>query len=365
VLGAVAGSIGWGDVVSELLLVAGGGTMLGWAGGWAVAHLRRRLHDPLVEITVTLLAPYVLFVGAEELGLSGILAAVVSGIYLGSRDHTLTDPTTRLQAYGFWTVFTFLLESLLFILVGLQFPEVIDRLGERSTGELLVAGLVLSGVVIAVRLLHQFTVLELDERLGHRTPISARERLVVGWAGMRGAISLAVALAIPLTTDAGAPFPERDAIIFLTLCVIVVTLVGQGLTLPALVRRLPVEGEVPDDRRRARTRFRTIEAALEHIGGLSPSRDGVDEATIERARSLYAQRANQLAGECRDGVPLPESDTGAWLRLRLDLLATERDRLAQLRNEGRITTPMMNAVQEDLDLEASRLQRRLVAGGRG
>jgi monovalent cation/hydrogen antiporter len=162
-----------------------------------------------------------------------------------------------------------------------------------------------------------------------------------------------VALAIPLTVEG------REEIIFLTICVIVTTLVLQGLTLEAIIRRLSFPDEVPDERRQAMTRFRTIEAALEYVGGLSMDQDGVDESAIERARALYAQRANQLAGECRDGVPDVESDTAAWLRLRIDLLDIERARLTQLRNEGSITTPLMLAVQEDIDLEANRLQRRM------
>lgn len=343
VVAALAGSLTAGDVVEELLLVAGGGTALGVGGGWLVAWLRRRLDDPLIEVTVTILTPYVLFVAAEQLGLSGILAAVVSGIWLGFRDHELTDPTTRMQAYGFWSVLTFVLESLLFILVGLQFPGVLDALDRPD--ELVAAGLALAVVVMAVRLAYQFAVPGLD----------TRERLVVGWSGMRGAISLAVALAIPLEVAA------RDEIILLTLCVIVTTLVVQGLTLPLLVDRLRFETEAPDERRQAMARFRTIESALEHIGDLAMVREGYDARTIERARSLYAQRANQLAGECRDGVPELDSDTGAWLRLRLELLGIERARLAQLRADGQITTPLMNAVQQDLDLEAGRLQRRMAS----
>ena len=344
VAAALAGSLTAGDVVEELLLVAGGGTALGVAGGWAVAWLRRRLDDPLIEVTVTILTPYVLFVAAEQLELSGILAAVVSGIWLGFRDHELTDPATRLQAYGFWGVLTFILESLLFILVGLQFPDVLDAL-DRPAGELILAGLAVAVVVMAVRMAYQFAVPGLD----------TRERLVVGWSGMRGAISLAVALAIPLEVGA------RDEIILLTLCVIVTTLVVQGLTLPLLVDRLRFESEAPDERRQAMARFRTIESALEHIGDLAMVGDGYDATVIERARSLYAQRASQLAGECRDGVPELDSDTGAWLRLRLELIGIERARLAQLRADGQITTPLMNAVQQDLDLEAGRLQRRMAS----
>lgn len=358
ITGAVAGSLTLGDAVSELLLVAAGGTVFGLAGGVAVAALRRRLDDGMIEITVTILTPYLLFVGAEELHLSGILAAVVSGVYLGARDPQITDSTTRLQAYAFWEVLTFILESLLFVLVGLQFPTVLDNL-DQPAGELFLAGAILSLVVIGVRLFHHFTVLAADERLGGREPIGPRERLVVGWAGMRGAISLAVALSIPLSTDAGAAFPGRDVIIFLTICIIGITLVVQGLTLAPLIRRMNFAEEAPDARRAAMVRFRTIEAALDHIGDLSFERDGIDAPTLERARSLYAQRANQLAGECHEGVPDVESDTATWLRLRRDLLDAERARLVQMRAEGQITTPMLNAVQQDLDLEAARLERRM------
>ena len=344
VAAALAGSLTFGDVAEELALVAPGGVLLGYAGGVASGWLRKRLDDSQIEIVVTIFTPYVLYVAAEELGLSGILAAVVSGIYLGMRDSEITDATTRLQAYGFWRVFTFVLESILFILVGLQFPTLLEEL-ERPAGELIAAGVALSVVVILVRLAYQWLV----------PGLTNSERVVVGWSGMRGAVSLAVALAVPLAIEG------RDEIIFLTICVIVTTLVVQGLTLEWLIRRLSFPDEVPDERRQAMTRFRTIEAALEYIGSLSFDGDGVDDATIERARAIYAQRANQLAGECRDGVPDVESDTAAWLRLRLDLLDIERSRLVQLRNEGSITTPLMRAVEEDIDLEANRLQRRMVA----
>ncbi|HEX2087213.1 MAG TPA: cation:proton antiporter, partial [Solirubrobacteraceae bacterium] len=218
---------------------------------------------------------------------------------------------------------------------------------------LLLAGVALSLVVMAVRLVHQFTVVEIDERIGGRAPIPWRERVVVGWSGMRGAVSLAVALAVPLE------IAGRDEIIFLTLVVIVVTLTVQGLTLPALIRAMRFAVEEPGHRLQAMLRFRTIEAALDHLGQMSLHDDGFGESTLERARSLYAQRAHQLAGECADGVPLPDSDTAEWLRLRLRLLQIERSRLTQLRDDGEITTPQMNAVQRDIDLELERLGRRL------
>ncbi len=353
---AGAGAFTLGDAAVELILVAAGGTIVGLAGGYAVAWLRRRLEDAITEITVTLLTPYVLYIVAEQLELSGILAAVVSGLYLGFKDPELTDPGTRIQAFGFWEVLVFLLESVLFVLVGLQFPALVEDLGDDGmVGELLVIGVVLAVVVMAVRMAHQFTVVELDERIGGRDAIPWKERAIVGWAGMRGAVSLAIALAIPLDVDG------RDEIIFLTLVVIVVTLALQGLTLPTLIRAMRFPVEAPDDKVNAMVRFRTIEAALDHVGRISLIDDGFERGTVERARSLYAQRANQLAGECADGLMLPDSDTGAWVRLRILLLQVERGRLTQLRDEGEITTPQMHAVQRDLDLELERLQRRLPA----
>ena len=349
VAAAVAGSFSLGDAAVELLLVAGGGTVVGLAGGWLVARLRRRLADPLIEITVTLLTPYVLYIGAEQLEMSGILAAVVSGLYLGYRDPHLTESGTRLQAFGFWTVLVFLLESLLFVLVGMQFPALVDDLGGDTVSELLVSGALIALVIVVIRLAFQFTVLELDRR----TRASARERLVVGWAGMRGAISLAVALAVPHDV-AG-----RDTIIFVTLVVIVLTLTVQGLTLAPLIRAMRFRADAPDERRAAMARFAAIEAALDHLGRLSLEEDGFDSSTVERARSLYAQRAHQLAGECADGVPPSESDTAAWLRLRAQLLEIELDRLTQMRDAGEISAPLMLAVQRDVDLELERIRRRM------
>ncbi|HEX2086998.1 MAG TPA: sodium:proton antiporter, partial [Solirubrobacteraceae bacterium] len=157
VAAAGAGAFSAGDAFVELVLVAGLGTLVGLAGGYAVAWLRTRLDDTLVEITVTLLTPYVLYIAAEQVEGSGILAAVVSGLYLGFRDPGLTDARTRQQAWGFWETLVFLLESLLFVLVGLQFPLLVEDLGGDTVGELLVAGALLSLLIVVLRMAHQFT----------------------------------------------------------------------------------------------------------------------------------------------------------------------------------------------------------------
>jgi len=240
---------------------------------------------------------------------------------------------------------------------------VLDGLSGYSTADLLLYAAAVSAVVMGSRLLFPVTVGEFDEWLERRTgqrrpPISLRERAVVGWSGMRGAVTLAAALAIPLTTDAGAPFPQRDLILFLTLCVIAATLVVQGFTLPALVKRLGLEVTETSERRTALARFRTVESALQRVGELSYDGDWPDEV-VERARSMYTQRARQLAGLCRAGVPVDErGDEMAWRRMRRELLDVERQTLYELRNEGAVTGPVVVAVESELDSEMARLETR-------
>jgi CPA1 family monovalent cation:H+ antiporter len=174
---------------------------------------------------------------------------------------------------------------------------------------------------------------------------------------MRGAVSLAAALAIPLTTDAGAAFPARDLILFLTLCVIAVTLVLQGLTLPALVKRLGVEDTRTSARRRATARFSMVQAALDRIADMSFDSE-TPPGVVERARNMYTSRARQLAGECEVGVEVEQGDDRAWADLRRQLLDVERGELLRLRNEGRVPHRVVLDVERDLDLEQSRLESR-------
>jgi len=342
-LGALtAGTFAAGGAGLDLLLVGTGGAAFGLAVAWVVRYLRTRIEDPLVEITVTLLTPYLVFLPAEELHLSGILAAVSSGLYLGAHQGEDFSPSTRLQALGFWTVTTFVLESLLFVLIGLQFPGTLDRLEGESAGTLIVAALGVAAAVAVVRMLFAVAVV----------PLPRRERVVVGWAGMRGAVSLAAALAIPLDV------PGQAAILFLTLTTIGLTLVVQGLTLSTVVRRLGIEEPPPGAREKALARFRTTEAALGRIADLSFEDDGIPTQTVERAREMYTERVRQLTGDCREGVPpRSQADVAAWMKLRRQLLQIERAALVELRDEGRISLSVLGEVERDLDLEEERLTR--------
>jgi CPA1 family monovalent cation:H+ antiporter len=359
----VAGSYTLLDGAVDLVLVSAGGVVIGLAVAWVVAQAHRRLDDAMIQIALTLITPYATYIAAERAHTSGIIAAVVSGLYLGWSSAEFFKAGTRIQASAFWEVMIFLLESVLFILIGLQFPGVVERLGGTSTGQLALYAAAIAVAVIAVRVGFLFTVAELDEsyedsvRSRRRPKVTRAERLVIGWAGMRGAVSLAAALAIPLTTDAGAAFPQRDLILFLTLSTIGVTVLLQGLTLPVLIRRLGVEDTRSGQHRRANARFSTVQAALDHISDLS-FEDDVAPGVVERARNMYTSRARQLAGECQIGVESEPGDEQAWTRLRRELLEVERRALLGLRDEGRIPNPVMRDVERDLDLEESRLASR-------
>ncbi len=351
------------DAGVDLVLVSAGGVVIGLAFAWVIAEAHKRLEDTMVQIAVTLITPYAAFIAAEQAHTSGIIAAVVSGLYLSWKSPEFFAPTARIQAWGFWEVTVFLLEAVLFILIGLQFPTVVDQLDGNTTGELVLYAASVAVTVIAVRFLFLFTVAEIDERYedtvrGRKRPkVTRAERVVGAWSGMRGAVSLAAALAIPITTDAGAPFPQRELILFLTLTTIGVTLLVQGLTLPALIRRLKVEDVRTGEARRAQARFDTVQAALAHVSQLS-FENGMSPGVIERARGMYTSRARQLAGECRIGVEVEENDDAAWANLRRELLAVERQELLRLRDEGRIPNRVLLEVQRDLDLEESRLESR-------
>ncbi|HWI74427.1 MAG TPA: Na+/H+ antiporter [Baekduia sp.] len=346
----VAGTFSAWHGIGEFFWVSLAGVAVGVAGGWLTGWLRERMDDSLIQITVTLLTPYIVYVGAEELHVSGVLAAVAAGFMVAAQDDRLTSSSVRLDGRTFWDILTFVMESALFVLVGLQARDTFDAL-RGSVGDVVSAAAAVIVVITVVRLLFSLALRKLP----------LRERLVVGWAGMRGAISLAAALSIPLVTDAGQSFPVRDEILAITFIVIGVTLVGQGLSLGFLVRvLLPPDASVPGERASAMARFETVTAVLDRISDIPPDSE-IPPAIIERARELYSTRAQQLAGACRLGVADEGSDVATWLRFRVHLLAIERSALNDARNEGTVDNNVKLAVDRELDLEEERLRARIGA----
>jgi CPA1 family monovalent cation:H+ antiporter len=361
VVAVVAGSFSLADAGLRFVLSVIGGVAVGLAVGWLVALVRIRLYNIPAEIAISLLTAYLAYIPANQLHVSGVLAAVTVGVYLGWRSPELSTPAMRMQGFAVWETLVFLVNALLFALVGLQLRPILDALSGFSVASLIGYALAVGATVMAVRLFFIYPFLYLPKLLVRRTegakPVAAwRAATVTGWMGMRGAVSLAAALAIPDVTDAGAAFPARDLIIFLAFCVILGTLVLQGLSLPAVIRALGVEDDGLDAKEDAKARIRAAEAALERLDELVDE-DWVRPETAERMRGLYNFRRSRFAArfdESDDGAI--EEQSVAYQRLRHELLEAERSAVVAMRRSGRINDEVMHRVERDLDLEDSRLE---------
>jgi monovalent cation/hydrogen antiporter len=363
VAAAVGGSFSVLDAGLEFVGGALGGIAVGLAVGYVVAEIRRRVDDTPTEITISLLTAYAAFIPADQLGVSGVLAAVTAGIYLGFRAPEIASPDMRLQGFAVWEILVFLLNATLFILIGLQLPVIVDGVEASGVGEAIGYSALVCAAVIGTRFVWMFTVpyvvRALDRRPAQRDRrVGARERVVGAWAGLRGAVSLAAALALPLETDAGAPLPDRSLILFITFGVILVTVVGQGLTLPLLLRRLGVrEDAAAEEAEEVKARLVASRAALARLDELSVE-DWTRDDTIERVRALYQFRQRRFkarAGllEDEDGI---EDRSLSYQRLMHELYAVQRQAVVELRNGGTISNDVMHRIERELDLEESRLE---------
>jgi monovalent cation/hydrogen antiporter len=360
VAAVVAGTFSVWDAGLRFLWSIVGGIAIGLVIGYVVAEVRRRLDSPPLEVTIALMTGYFAFIPASAAGASGVLAVVTAGVYLGWRTPELTSVQTRLQGEGAWQIFAFLINALLFALVGLQLSHILDELTGISTTHLITDALLVTGAVVLTRIVWMPIGAYLPRwafrRVRERDPYPPLAYpIVISWAGMRGAVSLAAALALPLATKSGAPFNERSLIIFLTFCVILGTLVVQGLTLPALIRLLRLEDDGSAAREEAKARIRAAEAALVRLDELVDE-DWVREDTAERMRGLYRFRRERFSARFDDGDDGGiESRSLDYQRLRRELLDAERGAVVALRREGVINDDVMLRVQRDLDLEDARL----------
>jgi monovalent cation/hydrogen antiporter len=361
VAAVVAGSFSLADAGLRFVLGAAGGVAVGLAVGWIVAEIRRRTTDAQVSITISLLTGYAAFVPADAIGASGILATVTAGIYMGIRGPQILPARTRLQGYFVWDIVDFIINATLFVLIGLQLRGVVDALSGYSAGALGGYALAVTGVVVGTRLLWFFTVPYLvrviDRRPAQRARrVGARWRLVMAWSGMRGAVSLAVALALPFTIRGGGGFPGRDLIVFLTFAVIFFTLVVQGLSLPALIRRLRISDGGADADEELRARLVATKAAIHQIDALAGEEWTRDE-TVERMRALYEYRKRRFAARAGkiedDGY---EDRSLAYQQMVQIVLGAQRDALLRMRSQGQLSNQAMNRILRELDLEESRLE---------
>jgi Na+/H+ antiporter len=360
-VGAVlAGTYSFADTVLRFLWAVAGGVGIGLAIGFVIAEVRRRIDNPPLEVTIALMTGYFVFIPASAAGASGVLAVVTAGVYMGWRTPELTSVQSRLQGNGVWEILTFVINALLFALIGLQLPRIMDALAGTPRGTLIVDGLLVTAVVVATRIawipVAAYLPRWLFPRIRERDPYPPFAwAFIVSWSGLRGAVSLAAALAIPLTTHSGSPFAQRDLIVFLTFCVILATLVVQGLTLPAVIRLFGVETDDTAEREEAKARIHAARAALARLDELI-AEDSVRADTAERLRGAYQFRQDRFAARL-DGADDGEIEarSTSYQRARRELLEAERTAIVALRREGVINDDVMHRLTRDLDLEDARL----------
>jgi CPA1 family monovalent cation:H+ antiporter len=360
---AVGATVSAGHGVFEFFRDAGGGILIGLVVGWLIATVRKRVTDINTEMTISLASAYGAFIPADALHLSGVLAVASCGVYLGFRAPEIASPESRMQSYSLWSILTFLLNAALFILIGLQLPTIVDGLEGSSAGEVIGYAAAVCATVIVVRFAWNFVVTFLIRVIDRRPSqvarrASWRSRVIGSWSGMRGAVSLAAALALPPTTHAGDALPGRELIQFITFVLILVTVLGQGLTLPWLIRRLNViEDGTEEQNEELRARLVIARAALDRVDELE-NEAWTRDATIERVRRLYEFRQRRFKAQAGkiDGTEDIEESSLAYQRMMHEIYSAQRAALVGLRDSRQISSDVMRRVERELDLEESRLE---------
>jgi Na+/H+ antiporter len=361
VAAVVTGTFSMSQAALQLVEAAIGGVAIGLAVGWLAIWVRQHLEDTPVEMTVSLLTPFAAYLPAEWLGVSGIVAVAAAGLYVGWMSPIAIPPETRLRIVAVWEMIVFLVTGVLFILLGFQSRAILGELAGRSTATLVGFPLLICATVILVRIVWVFvftyrpSVLHRGRREREPRP-PWQETAIIAWTGLRGVDTLATALALPFATAVGRPFPERSLIIYVAFCVILVTLVVQGLSLPALIRWLGLEEDGAAEREETKARLAAARAALDRIDALA-GQEGVSDEMVQRLRSLYQHRAEHLKALFKgtDDGSSPEH-LSAHEQLHLEALDAERQAVIQLRNRGEINDEVLRRIQRDLDLEELRLE---------
>jgi Na+/H+ antiporter len=361
VIALMTGSFSLENAALRFVWAAIGGVAFGLLVGLVMRWVQRHLDDPPVQITISLLTPFLAYLPAERLHVSGVLATVTAGVYLGWYSPLTISARTRIPLYAFWEIVSFLLNGFVFITIGLQLPGIVQGLRGESFESLVRNALLVSGAVVLVRIVWVVCAtylprLLISKRLRARDPYPPwKEVALVAWAGMRGVVSLAAAFALPFALPDGSPFPGRNYILFLTFCVILATLVFQGLTLPVIIRKLRIEGDRSTDNEERSARLEANKAAIKLIEELAEGGDFSSD-TVDRLRAEYDDRLQQLQlcadspDDCSGQVASPQFE-----RLQQEALKAERRTIIALRNQHVINDTALRRIQRDLDLAEARL----------
>lgn len=355
---AVSGSFALGDAAANLVLSVLGGIVAGIVIAWVVAQARRRTEHVLIEAGMSLITPFAAYIAAEAVHASGILAAAAAGLYLGQRSHDLVEPLTRVELQAAWEIITFVLNSLLFLLVGLAAGDIIRDV-ELPAGEIVLAGFAITAAVIGIRMLWALTIAP-AWRGAARTvadrvrPASPRAwRLALAWSGVRGSVALAAALSLPTEVDGGGPMPGRDLVIVLVLFVIVGTVFLQGLTLRPLINRLGLTDPEGPEREELLARRVATDAALERFEEAADRHELGDEERTWLQRE-YMLRRGQAEGDEDGAAAAAALDAAA--QTDLELLEAARQAVLDLEERGEVRSEVAQDVIRQLDLDSARLR---------
>ena len=351
-----------GKSLLELTYLIVAGIALGLLVALAVEWLERRVEDGPIEITISILVPYAVYLAAESIHASGVLAVVACGLYLSRKSSEFFSAQVRIQAWAVWDSLTFVLNGLVFMVIGLQLPHVLSALVGYSLRQLILYGLAFSALLILLRLLWMFPGAIISYKIRKyvlHQQVSlpgTRQIFVVGWTGMRGVVALAAAISLPETLANGQSFPQRDMIIFLTFSVILVTLVLQGLTLPPLIRALGLAGSDAPDCEEGEARRLMLEAALAHLAAIRSTGNADAAEVYDDIEQHYRHRLIDLKEEEEDEQDtLHRTHHQLFRDLSRDLLATERSTAIRLRNDGRINDEVLRQLEYEIDLSETRL----------
>jgi CPA1 family monovalent cation:H+ antiporter len=352
--------------VSRLAWLIAAGILFGLVIGLVIEWFEHRIDDGPIEIVISILAPYATYLGANAAHASGVLAVIACGLYLSRKSSHFFSPSVRIQAGAVWESLTFVLNGLVFVLIGLQLPYVLAGIRGYSLRQLVFYGLLFCAVVIALRLLWVFPGAFLAywirrHVLHQNEPVPGlRGIFVVGWTGMRGVLALAAAISLPEMLEDGSAFPQRNLIIFMTFCVILVTLVLQGLTLPPLIRVLGLSGAGGTDKEEQEARRKILEAALAWLEAALAKPDQQDAAVYKDLTRTYRRRLDSLHdrgdAETKEDHLAHTASRGRRIDAARDVLKVERATALSLRNEGQINDEVLRHIQYELDLSETRLQ---------
>jgi monovalent cation/hydrogen antiporter len=350
-IAAIGTTVTASDVVVDFVVKAAGGIAIGLAAGWLFGRLRGATREPSIDLVLSILTPFVAYVPAERIHVSGVLAVVTAGVVIGSRSQELAEATARLRTLAFWQSADFLLNSLLFLLIGLQLVDLVEGVDDKELVEVAWEALVVAVVVLGVRLAWMFAVPAVARmRIVPREPTGLPERLLLGWCGMRGGVSLAAALAIPASVG------ERELLILVAYGVVLVTLVLPGLTLAPLIRALGLGQSEQRRRQEVEARMRLTHAALERFDQIGEHGE-LPAEDLERLRERYEARLERLRERLEEAEGHPDHRTEA-AEAQVEALDAERDVLAEMRRERAFPPELLRELEAEIDIDEARVRSR-------